>query len=248
MATEEKEEYRKHYVPLESNPEVFTELIQNLGVDVLQFQDVYSVEEPDLMAMVHRPVYALVLVFPTSDAYENQKKADEATRSAYAGKGDGEDVVWFRQTINNACGLYAILHAVCNGDAKNLIPSSSKLAALLDKVVPLDPVERARALEDSKELEEAHARAAAQGSTAAPNANDEVDYHYVAFVKSFKNNQLYEMDGRKKGPVDKGIKLKGNEDLFSEGGLSLVKEFIKREQDGNPNFSLMALVPAGSPV
>ncbi len=118
------------------------------------------------------------------------------------------------------------------------------MATLLDKVIPLDPVDRARALEDSKELEEAHARAAAQGSTAAPNANDEVDYHYVAFVKSHKNNRLYEMDGRKKGPVDKGIKLKGDEDLFSEGGLSLVKEFIKREQDGNPNFSLMALVPA----
>ncbi|KAG7452029.1 cysteine proteinase [Guyanagaster necrorhizus] len=244
MATEQKEEYRKYYVPLESNPEVFTELIQNLGVDTLQFQDVYSVEEPDLMAMVSRPVYALVLIFPsTSDAYKNQKTAEEATRSAYVGKGDGEDVVWFKQTIDNACGLYAILHAVCNGDAKNLIPPTSKLAKLLDKVIPLDPVERARALEDSKEVEEAHARAAIQGSTAAPDANVEVDYHYVAFVKSHKNNRLYEMDGSKKGPVDKGVQLKGDEDLFSEGGLSLVKEFIKREQDGNPNFSLMALVP-----
>lgn len=34
---------------------------------------------------------------------------------------NGANVVWYKQTINNACGLYAILHAVCNGDARDSI-------------------------------------------------------------------------------------------------------------------------------
>ena len=29
--------------------------------------------------------------------------------------------MWFRQSINNACGLYAILHAISNGEARNHI-------------------------------------------------------------------------------------------------------------------------------
>ncbi len=31
----------------------------------------------------------------------------------------GANDIWHKQTINNACGLYGILHAVCNGDTRN---------------------------------------------------------------------------------------------------------------------------------
>lgn len=52
------------------------------------------------------------------------------------------------------------------------------------------------------------------------------------------------MDGNKKGPIDKGTVLSGDQDLLSEEVLKFVREFIQREKDGNPNFNLMALVPA----
>jgi ubiquitin carboxyl-terminal hydrolase L3 len=106
---------RKHYLPLESNPEVFTQLIHALlGTPSLEFHDVFSIDEPGLLAMIPRPVFALVLVFPTTEAYEKQITSEEASREEYTGSGDGEDVVWFKQTIHNACGLYAILHGVSN--------------------------------------------------------------------------------------------------------------------------------------
>jgi hypothetical protein len=35
--------------------------------------------------------------------------------------------MWFKQTINNACGLYSILHAVCNGEARKYIRKSNVL-------------------------------------------------------------------------------------------------------------------------
>lgn len=35
--------------------------------------------------------------------------------------GEAEDVTWFKQTINNACGFYGILHAICNGEARKMM-------------------------------------------------------------------------------------------------------------------------------
>lgn len=64
---------------------------------------------------------ALILVLPTSEAYDQQILEKESARETYAGSGDGEDVIWFKQTINNACGLYAILHAVCNMQIENFL-------------------------------------------------------------------------------------------------------------------------------
>lgn len=114
--------YRKHFIPLESNPEVFTELIHKLGVSrSLCFQDVLSIDDPDLLAFLPRPVYALVLVFPTTEGYEKRIAEEETKVKPYNGAGEDEAVVFFKQTINNACGLYAILHAICNGEARDKI-------------------------------------------------------------------------------------------------------------------------------
>jgi ubiquitin carboxyl-terminal hydrolase L3 len=103
----------------------------------------------------------------------------------------------------------------------------------------LNPHERALALEASKELEAAHANAAQLGDTAPGSAEDEVDFHYVCFIKS-RSGRLYELDGVKKGPIDRGVAPQ-DEDLLGPAGLKLVKEYMQREGSGNLNFSLMAL-------
>lgn len=120
--TTEKRTYRKAFIPLESNPDVFTELIHKLGVSQsLGFQDVLSLDDPELLAFLPRPAYALVLVFPTTEAYEKRVKEEDSELGEYDGSWGSEVVVFFEQTINNACGLYALLHAVCNGKARKHI-------------------------------------------------------------------------------------------------------------------------------
>lgn len=236
--------YRKHYIPLESNPDLFTQLVHKLGVSQsLAFVDVLSIDDPDLLAFIPRPALALVLVFPTSDVYEDEIAKEDAIKEEYSGRGEEDDVIWFKQTINNACGLYGILHGVSNGEARNFIQPNSPLANLLADCVSLTPDHRALALEASQELESAHAEAAMQGDSTVPdNAEDEVDFHYVCFVKSHKNGHLYQMDGDRKGPIDRGSLLAPEEDVLAEGGLSVIREFIRREKGGNPQFSLLALV------
>jgi hypothetical protein len=110
-----KDEYRKHFIPLESNPEVFTKLIHELGVsDTFSFVDIWAL---DCIEHVPRPAAALVLVLPTSTEYEQRKSVEDAGRQE-DNEAREEGVIWLPQTINNACGLYAILHAACNGDAR----------------------------------------------------------------------------------------------------------------------------------
>lgn len=258
--TPAKREYRKQFIPLESNPDVFTELVHKLGIsDSLCFQDVLSLENSELLAFLPRPAYALVLVFPAAEKHEKRRAWESEHVEAYDGAGEGEDVVFFKQTIHNACGLYALLHAVCNGEARKLIGRCSHLnsylykadvriepgsilARLLNKCVPLKPEDRALALEDSAELESAYASVASKGETTAPAAEDEVDFHYVAFVESHQNGHLYQLDGDRRQPVDLGD-VASAEDVLADSCLGVIRDMVV-DEGGDMHFSLMALVPA----
>ena len=122
MTLREGRWYRKSFFPLESHPDVFTEVTHGLGVSPsLTWADVLSTDEPEILAMTPRPALALVLVFPCTPTYNEQKKADENKRDTYEGKGPDEPIVWWKQTIYNACGLYGILHAISNGEASQHI-------------------------------------------------------------------------------------------------------------------------------
>lgn len=111
--------YRKHFIPLESNPNVFSRLIHSLGVSPdLTFEDILSLDDPGFLP---HPALALILVFPTSTAYEDNKAKEEAICQEYAGSGEEEAIIGFKQTINNACGLYSALHAVSNVAVGSLI-------------------------------------------------------------------------------------------------------------------------------
>ncbi|KAL5115664.1 ubiquitinyl hydrolase 1 [Pleosporales sp. CAS-2024a] len=234
----------KRFVPLENNPEVMSALVHKLGLSQkLAFHDVFSIDDPELLAFVPRPAHALLLVFPVSDTYEAFRIQEDKERPEYQGHGPDEEVVWYKQTIGNACGLIGLLHGVSNGTARSNIDPASNLAKLLRDAVPLKPVERAALLYESEALESAHQAAAAGGDTSAPAADDSVDLHYVCFVKS-QNNNLWELDGRRKGPLNRGP-LSPDEDVLSEKALDLgVRSFLRREAAAGGRdlrFSLITL-------
>lgn len=228
----------------ENNPEVMTALVHRLGLsNTLGFHDVYSIDDPSLLEFVPRPAYALLLVFPVSDTYEIFRREEDADKTDYTGSGPDEEVIWYKQTIGNACGLIGVLHGVSNGTAREFIGPQSDLGRLVDKAIPLKPADRAELLYESQELESAHQSAAQGGDTVAPGNEDLVDLHYVCFVKSQRGN-LWEMDGRRKGPLNRG-QLGPDEDVLSPKALDIgVRSFLKREEKaggGEMRFSLIAL-------
>ena len=105
-----------------------TSLLHQLGLSKkVGFQDVYSIDDPDLLAFVPRPAYALLLVFPVSQTYEKFRREEDNDKSEYEGFGPQEEVVWFKQTIGNACGLIGLLHGASNGPAKEFIGKETAL-------------------------------------------------------------------------------------------------------------------------
>ena len=239
-----------------------TSLVHKLGLSpTLAFHDVWSIDDPEILSFVPRPANALLLLFPVSKAYETSRMEEDADKPEYDGTG-AEPVIWYKQTIRNACGLIGVLHAVSNGSSRNLIgrvisahakemliamiEHDSDLYQLINDATPLRPVDRANLLYKSKALETAHASAASEGQSSAPDANDDIDLHFVCFVKDEKNH-LWEMDGRRKGPIDRG-QLKHEEDVLSEKALNLgPRKFIQREiaiSGGELRFSLITLAPS----
>ncbi|KAL3954667.1 hypothetical protein ACCO45_010230 [Purpureocillium lilacinum] len=230
------------FIPLEANPQLMTSLAHRLGVSpALALHDVYSLTDPDLLAFIPRPALALLLVFPVSAAYESHRMAEDAIADEYKGKGEGEPVVWWRQTIRNACGMMGLLHAVSNGPAREFI------ARLDPRQAPprIHPAPSPRALRPPgahPALAAAHKEAASAGDTPAPDARDDVDLHYVCFAKG-ADGALWELDGRRKGPIRRG-ELDKDEDVLSARGLSLGPlKFLERE-GGDLRFSAVALAGA----
>lgn len=219
-------------------------LIHHLGLpQSLTFSDVYSLDDPDLLSLVPRPSHALLLVFPISRAYETRRKTEDANLPPYTGRGPGEPVTWFKQTIRNACGLIGLLHAVSNGAPRGLVRGGSDLEGLLKEAEGLGPEERAELLYRSRALEGAHADAARLGESEAPSAESEVDLHFVCFVKGV-DGRLWELDGRRKGPLERGV-LGEEEDMLSEKALELgVRRFLRGGiEEGDLRFSLVSLGP-----
>ena len=229
---------QKSFIPLENNPEVFTELVHRLGVSPdLGFFDVYSTD-PELLAFVPRPAYALIFIAP-GDVFRRLHKDDAPKEFTYDGAGDQEPVVWMKQTIGNACGLMALLHSVANGKAKQFVTKDSSLDQIIKDMVPLKPGPRADVLYNSAALEKAHMAVARKGDTAAPPAEDHVGYHFISFVKGNDGN-LYELNGGWDGPINCG-KLGENDDCLSEKAIELGAGRYVKVAEGNLGFSMVAL-------
>lgn len=111
----------------ENNPEVMSALAHKLGLKKkLEFHDVFSIDEPELLSFVPRPAYALLLIFPVNETYEKFRIEEDKDRTEYDGSGPEEEVIWYKQTISNACGLMGLLHGVSNGAARDHIGTHSR--------------------------------------------------------------------------------------------------------------------------
>ncbi|GAA5834196.1 hypothetical protein JCM11251_000568 [Rhodosporidiobolus azoricus] len=220
------------WLPLESNPDSFNKWSKSLGLDTdkFSFQDVFGLD-PEVLAWAKQPVKAVLMLFPVTEAYEKMRKAQDE-KVLEDGVEGVDDVIYFKQTIANACGTFALLHTLANTD----VPiSEGPLTELFERCKDKTPLERAQLLVSSNELERVHEDAAQTGQTATPNLEDDVDLHFVTFVDH--NGFLIELDGRRNSPINHG-KIK-------EGLLEDTAEYVKRiiELTQSIQFNLVTLGP-----
>ncbi|KAJ8523143.1 hypothetical protein ONZ45_g376 [Pleurotus djamor] len=105
------------WVPLECNPEVFNSWAKQAGLVLSQdcFHELLGLDE-ELLALIPQPVKALVLIFPDiGEVKARHNTEDELTRKEGTLPID-PTVVYVKQTIKNACGTMAIVHALANSN------------------------------------------------------------------------------------------------------------------------------------
>jgi ubiquitin carboxyl-terminal hydrolase L3 len=230
------EQKRQQWFPLESNAESINKYISKLGFDtsLYEFVDVYSTEDWAL-EMIPQPVVAVVMLYPLTEKQESGYAQDQVAVHDL-------DKVWFiKQRIGNACGTIGLLHAVMNtNDALRTFESSSWLHEFAnDCPKPLDPVRKAELLEGDTKIAQLHdeATASESNSTNRGNIDDDIITHFVALVNV--NNQLYELDGRKEGPVLHGDT---SEATLLQDACKVAKMFMERDPE-EVRFTILALAP-----
>ncbi|KAH3674786.1 hypothetical protein WICMUC_002989 [Wickerhamomyces mucosus] len=222
-------------IPLESNPEVFTQFAHFLGLSPsYQYNDVFSINEPDLLALTPRPSESIILLFPITEKYEELRKEEEKNEGI-----DGDDVKWFKQSVKNACGLFALLNSISNLSNDSYLPDS-----LITKFIGASG-DTSKVESLIQEFQSSYDQFATSGSTEAPDANDEVNLHFISFIK--KNGKIYELDGRRTNLLKIG---EANDPEFSdvlgeEVVLKRINQYIDLTDDENKlKFSIIALGPS----
>lgn len=224
------------WLPLESNPDVMNKFLLNLGLpSKWQICDVYGLDS-DALAVVPRPVLALIMLFPSNDQYEDFKKQQEDEIKERGQKVD-ENVYFLKQYVHNACGTVALIHSVAN-NLDQIELGDGHLKQFLDDTMSMTPEERGELLQNALGIINTHKEIAQEGQTEAPEPTDPVNYHFIAFIH--KNGSLYEMDGRKAFPINHGSTTPDN---LLQDAAEYVKGYMERDPD-SLHFTLVALTAA----
>uniref|UniRef100_A0A7S4J079 Ubiquitin carboxyl-terminal hydrolase n=1 Tax=Odontella aurita TaxID=265563 RepID=A0A7S4J079_9STRA len=178
--------------PLESNPEVFTEYLQKIGLSKeYSIGEVFGFDE-ELLAFLPQPIHGIIVTL------------ERLNRESDVAKGLAVDVskvdYYMDQTgsLDNACGIIACLHAIFN-NSDSMLVADSVLENFLVSTKSQTPAERCKSLEKNNDFKNIHKGFAMKGQSAAITTDQsKVQHHFVAYV--VKNGQLIELDGTKKGP------------------------------------------------
>jgi ubiquitin carboxyl-terminal hydrolase L3 len=174
------------WAPIEANPAIFNTMMSKLGIQAdLEFTDVWSFDQ-DSLSFIPQPVKALLMLFPITQKYEQLRLDQESIEQQV-----DPSVFFVNQTIPNACGTIALVHAISNTlNSSNI--KDGILKRLIDSSITKTPMERAALLETA-EFAQLHHESSSQGQSQVPDDIADVNLHFVCFVSV--NGTLYELDG-----------------------------------------------------
>lgn len=226
--------YQKRWLPLESNPDVFNQLGRMLGLPPrVEFYEIFGFD-PELLSLVPSPCHAALVCFPLTDEYVEGAKAATAV--------DANGVYFLRQTVPNACGTVALMHAHANLPAEARAGSEGWLVDFTTATAAKTPLQRAAALEEDEALAVKHNQMAEEGDTNVQSFDGSSAFnavlHFVCYV--CVGGTLYELDGLKQGPVAHGPCSPAS---LLQQSAQLVQKMLSSNAD-EIRVNMLALAPA----
>jgi len=215
---------------IESDPGVFTELIQKFGVEGAQVEEIYSLDEEQFREL--KPVYGLIFLFKWVHDENPQGNLVQDSRV--------QEMFFAKQVITNACATQAILSLLMNVDCPD-VKLGKTLGDFKEFSADFDPTMKGLALSNSEEIRSVHNSFSRQNvfefDGKAAKEDDDV-FHFVAYVPI--KGRLYELDGLRDGPLDHGP-IPENTDWVS-AVRPIIEARIDKYQAGEIHFNLMAVI------
>jgi len=220
----------KRWLPLEANPEVMNQFLSGLGLapDEAECNDVFGLDD-ELLEMVPKPVLAVLFLYPITKKSESERiEQDKVIKE----KVHSDKVYFMKQTVGNACGTIGLLHAIGNITSEITLSEGSFLDKFFKSTADMTPMERARFLENDSQIEDAHSVAVTAGDTPA---TDDADTHFICLA--CVDGELYELDGRKAGPISHGASSPAT---LLKDATKVIKKMIEKNP-GSLNFNVIAI-------
>lgn len=230
------------WLELESDPGLFTLLLEDFGVKGVQVEEIYDLHKP-----LESPVYGFIFLFRWIEERRSRRKFVEQIESFVRDEETINNIFFAQQMVPNSCATHALLSILLNYPNLHL---GETLSRLKHHTLGMNPENKGWAIGNTPEL------ACAHNSHAIPQARKKTDknagvstgrftgeaYHFVCFVPI--NGHLFELDGLKPYPTDHGP-WASDED-WTDKFRRVMAERLGRdagEQVHDIRFNLMAVVP-----
>lgn len=195
-------ELTEGWLELESDPGLFTLLLEDFGVKGVQVEEIYDLNKP-----LDSPVYGFIFLFRWIEERRSRRKVVEQTEIFVKDEEVVNNIFFAQQMVPNSCATHALISILLNCPTIHLGDTLSRLKA---HTHGMSPENKGWAIGNTPEL------ACAHNSHAMPQAKRRLDkgsgistgrftgeaFHFVSFVPI--NGRLFELDGLKPYPIDHG--------------------------------------------
>lgn len=181
---------------LESDPGLFTELLEKWGIKNVEFNEIFGVDPESFRILECDKIYGVIFLFNHS-AKPIESKEPNYDRHA--------PVFFANQVVENSCASQALLGLTLS---RKDIELSPELLEIRDFCEALDFHMRGEVIGGSEILRNYHNEMCApvnfveEQNQNYPKGAHQDAFHYVAFVPV--NGNIYELDGLRPAPINHG--------------------------------------------
>ncbi|KAL5013369.1 hypothetical protein ScPMuIL_007639 [Solemya velum] len=232
----------KGWLELESDPGLFTLLLEDFGVKGVQVEEIY-----DLQKIIDGPVYGFIFLFRWIEERRSRRKTITEEESFVQDENIVNGLFFAQQEIPNSCATHALLSVLLNCEKVSLGETLTKLKKFSKH---MNPQNKGFAIGNMPELARAHNSHARFEPQHLPEKQQGISttrtmeaFHFVSYVPV--NGHLFELDGLKPFPIDHGPWDKGED--WTEKFRRVISDRLGMGTGGSPyhdvRFNLMAVVP-----